>query len=362
MPSFELTLPAVRGKQAGRDFYLVMCPLQVLSRLFREEDDTDRSALLTRHAVNAGRVPEIARYIADHPDSYVIPSITGAIDREVEFEPVSRKGTGPCLGTLKVPLSARLVIHDGLHRRLAIEIALKHNPELADETVPVVLYVDPGLGRSDQIFSDLKRHETRAPRSQSILYDNRDEVAIVAKELTQKVDAFQGMTETTRSKISNRSLKLFTLSGIYHATGALLAPRNKAPLIEKLDLATGFWTEVARNIPDWKLAKDRKISPAELRRTRIHAHAIALAALARVGRTLIESGTTQWRGKLSALKSLDWSRANTRLWEGRAMIAGRLSKSNTSVMLTGNAIKQHLGLVLSADEQEAEDRLRSRGA
>ena len=44
------------------------------------------------------------------------------------------------------------------------------------------------------------------------------------------------------------------------------------------------------------------------------------------------------------------------------MIAGRLSKSNINTVLTGNVIKQQLGLPLNADEQQAEERLSTNDA
>ncbi len=44
------------------------------------------------------------------------------------------------------------------------------------------------------------------------------------------------------------------------------------------------------------------------------------------------------------------------------MIAGRLSKTNVSVLLAGNVIKRHLGLDLDIDEKEIEvKRQRGRG-
>jgi DNA sulfur modification protein DndB len=150
-------------------------------------------------------------------------------------------------------------------------------------------------------------------------------------------------------------LKLFTLSGIYHATGILLAHHQKVPFADKLAVATRFWTEVADQIPDWGRAKRREVSPAELRATCVHSHAIALSALARAGRALLEMDPGKWRRRLSALRKLDWTRSNRGLWEGRAMVAGRLSKSNTNVLLAGNVIKRHLGLSLTREEQEAED-------
>jgi hypothetical protein len=42
------------------------------------------------------------------------------------------------------------------------------------------------------------------------------------------------------------------------------------------------------------------------------------------------------------------------------MIAGRLSKTNVSVLLAGNVIKRHLSLELDLDEQEIEAK-RERG-
>ena len=40
------------------------------------------------------------------------------------------------------------------------------------------------------------------------------------------------------------------------------------------------------------------------------------------------------------------------------MIAGRLSKTNVSVVLAGNVIKMQLGLALDIDEQEIETKQR----
>jgi DNA sulfur modification protein DndB len=359
MADFELQLLGIRGKQAGHDFYLVMCPLRLLPRLFRLDDGEIRPELRAQRVLNKGRIPEIARYVAENPDSYVLSSIVASIDREVLFKPARGRSGNAGLGTLMLPISARLLIHDGLHRRAAVEAALQLRPNLGDETISLVLYVDPGFRRSEQIFSDLKRHESRSPRSQGILYDGRDELALITKEFVKRVDAFDGMTEMVRSKISNRSTKLFTLSGIYHATKILLSQSQGTAFAEKLASATHFWTEVARNIPDWGRAKRREVSPAELRATFVHSHAIALAALARAGRSLFETERSEWRSRLASLRNLDWSRSNKRLWEGRAMIAGRLSKSNVNILLAGNVIKLQLGLNLTSEEQDAENRIRA---
>ena len=316
MAGFELQLPAIRGKQAGHEYYLVMCPLRLLPRLFRYDDDGIQPELQAQRVLNKGRVPEIARYITENPEFLRLVFDRWLYRSTSSFEPAPGQVGSAGLGILRLPISARLLIHDGLHRRAAIESALRLKPELGDETISLVLYVDPGFRRSEQIFSDLKRHESRSPCSQGILCDSRDELALITKELVKRVEVFEGMTEMVRSKISNRSLKLFTFSGIYHATKILLSQKQGTPFAEKLASATQFWTEVANNIPDWGRAKRREVSPAELRATCVHAHAIALSALARAGRSLLEIERS--------VALSDWRRSGNSIGQGPINASGKV--------------------------------------
>jgi DNA sulfur modification protein DndB len=358
MQSFEYTFPAIRGTQAGREHYVMMCPLALVPRLFPADDSSLAPDLRAQRVLNQGRVPQIARYIAGNRKSYVLGALTASVDGEVRFEASRTTKGAPTSGTLRVAMSARFVLHDGIHRSAAIVAALRQCPGLADETIAIVLFADPGLKRAEQIFTDLKRQERRAARSSSILHDPADETARLVRAVVARVPIFASHTEMQRSKISNRSTKLFTLSGIYHGTGLLLRGRDAEPFSARLAMAISFWKAVAEHMIDWQRATAGEVTPADLRKEYVHAHALALAALGRAGNTLLEKYPRSWRQRLRRVKSVDWSRSNTRLWEGRAMIAGRLSKATTCVVLTGNAIKQHLGLPL--DEKEAEVERRSR--
>jgi DNA sulfur modification protein DndB len=352
------TLPAVSGIQAGREYFTAMCPLALVPRLFPMMIDQSRPELHLQRILNPSRVPEIARYLVRHPKSYVLSSLTASVDAEVEFERLPGAKGPTSLGNLRIPMTAQLLLHDGLHRRAAIEAALKSDPELGSETIPLVLFVDKGLRRSEQMFTDLKRNEAHSGRSRSIACDHRDELARLVKAVLTRVPAFTELTEMARSTISNRSTKLFTFSGLYHATVILLSDRKQDPFGRRLTLAADFWLEVAKHIPDWSRASEHMVTTAELRRGYVHAHALALASLARVGKTLLAKYPSDWRRRLHPLATLDWSRSNTRLWEGRAMIGGRISKARTCVVLTGNVIKRHLGLPLDPEEEEVESRLR----
>ncbi len=61
-----------------------------------------------------------------------------------------------------------------------------------------------------------------------------------------------------------------------------------------------------------------------------------------------------WQKRLENLNKIDWSRANAQLWEGRALIGGKVSKVNTNIVLTTNVIKQALSLTLDDEQQRVE--------
>lgn len=360
--SFSYNFSALRGLQAGRQYFLAMCPLKLIPKIFLFDEDEIPAQLRAQRVLNRARVPEIAKYIADNPKDYVFSSIAASVDGNIRFEPVGSNPADANNGRLIVPMTAKFIINDGQHRRAAIEEALKEHPELGDETISVVFFVDDGLKRSQQMFADLNKHAIRPTKSLGVLYDHRDPLSQLARKLTSRVPVFKGLTETEKTTISNRSIKLFTLSGIFQGTRALLSKPHKALLTpQEEDLAVEFWTEVARHIPDWSLAQSRKVSSADLRREYIHAHGLALHALGIVGCTLISSDPKHWKERLKGLSKIDWARANTKLWEGRAMTLGRVSKAHNNVILTASALKRALSIPLSPEERKIEGNLATRG-
>src|SRR5258708_4554572 len=264
---------------------------------------------------------------------------------------------------LAATMIARILINDGQHRRAGIEEALKTRPELGDETISVVLFVDGGLKRSQQMFADLNKHAIRPTKSLGILYDLRDPLSHLSRRLITAVPYFKGLTETEKTTISNRSIKLFTLSGIYQGTRALLNKTKTGKVSDQeTELAISFWTEVGKQIPEWQLARDKKVSAADLRREFIHAHALALHAVRIAGNCLVAAEPRKWKKRLKALSKVDWLRSNTRLWEGRAMVGGRVSKAHNNVLLTAAVLKKAIGLSLSPEEKRVEAHFNKRGS
>lgn len=357
---YNHSFPALKGSQAGSDFYVAMCPMGLIPKIFRFDDEEVPPELRAQRVLNRNRVPEIANYLVENRSGYIVSALTASVDASVEFESFAPEGAAKSMGVLHVPMDATLLINDGQHRRAAIEEALKESPDLKNDNVPVLFFIDKGLRRSQQMFADLNKHAVRPSDSLSTLYDHRDPSSELARYVAMSVEGFKGMTEMEKSSISNRSIKLFTLSGIKHANRALLRKgKNEDISQDERELAAAFWTEVVANIPDWERAKQRKVSSSDLRQNYIHAHGVALAALGHAGADLLSKHPTDWKKKLKALSTLDWSRSNESLWEGRAMVLGRISKARNNVMLTANLIKQHLGLSLTAQEEKLEAQRKS---
>jgi DNA sulfur modification protein DndB len=354
---FGYTFPAIRGIQAQREYYTSMCPLRLIPKIFYfdEEEAALGPELRAQRTLNKTRVPEIASYILNNRQDYAFSAITASIDAEVNFEPLGSEPNSSRVGLLQVPMDARFIINDGQHRRAAIEAALREKPELGDESIAVVFFIDRGLARCQQLFADLNRHAIRPTKSIGVLYDHRDDMAELARLVVNKSRIFGDLVEMEKSSLSARSRKLFTLSAIYTATAALL---DKVELLEQVsatDLAVSFWEEVARYMPEWQAVRDGKVSSGEIRQDFIHSHGIALHALGHVGNYLLLTYPDEWKAKLKSLRRIDWTRNNSALWEGRAMIGGRLSKATQNVVLTTVAIKTALGLPSNPEEEKLEN-------
>lgn len=353
--SFEYIFPAICGVQAKREYYVSMCPLRLIPKIFLFNEEELVPELRAQRILNKTRLPEMSRYILKNSDNYTFSAITASIDGDVKFEPIGAENDSKRIGLLHIPMSAKFIINDGQHRRAAIEIALREKPELADESIAVVFFLDIGLERCQQMFADLNRYAIRPSKSLGVLYDHRDESAKVVKELVLNSPVFRGIVEMDRSTLSARSRKLFTLSAIYSATIALFSGMKDEEASDRTGIAMTYWSEVAKSIPEWQLVRDRKMTSGEVREAFLHSHGVILQALGRVGNALLKEDMSAWPRRLKRLRTLDWTRANAKLWEGRAMIGGGVSKAEHNVVLATNAIKRHLEISLSPDEQRIED-------
>ena len=209
---------AIRGVQAGREFYVAMCPMKIIPKLFIFNEYDLPAEIRAQRTLRASRIPAITNYILNNPKDYLFSSLTASVDGKMRFSPSPSLGEDGKQGRLYISMNSKLLINDGQHRRKAIEEALKTMPELGNDTISVVFFADKGLKRSQQMFADLNKHAVKPTTSLGILYDHRDAYSMFIVKLANNVEIFRDRVELEKTSISNRSTKFFTLSGISEAT------------------------------------------------------------------------------------------------------------------------------------------------
>jgi len=347
--------PAVRGIQAGREYYCTMCPLGMIPELFKFNEKSLPPKIRAQRLLNHSRVPAISKYLTDDPKNYVFSSITASIDGKATFQATDETGPHSKVGILAIPMNATLVINDGQHRRAAIEEALKTIPTLASEHISVVFFIDGGLKRSQQMFADLNKNALKPSKSLGILYNHRDPLANLCEQIIEQVSVFTGRINLEQDSISNRARDLFTLSSLYQATRAFLDVKQKNCKIDSknVTLAIRFWQEIANHMPQWQEVVDGKLSPSEFRQNYVNAHGIALIAIGAAGRALVTDYPDNWETKLTKIDSINWLKSH-KVWEGRALSSGRIDASNRGLILITIYLKRELGITLDTEEQTIE--------
>ena len=355
MADFEYAFASISGVQAGRQYYVSMCPLKLIPKIFLFDEDELSPELRAQRSLNRSRVPEIARYILGNRDDYIFSAITASIDGKTEFDPIGQKDAGERLGLLRVDMNARFIINDGQHRRAAIEMALREDPSIGDETIAVVFFIDQGLSRSQQMFADLNRHAVRPAKSLGLLYDHRNEAAKIGKLTALTCQPLKGLVEFERTSLSERSRKLFTLSSLSAATQELLSGLEFKNIEEAVAQSSIFWTALFERIPEWQLVRASKMTSGEIRKDFVHSHGVLLQAFGKVGSAIYLNSRRAPNFKvLDKLSLIDFQRSNLKDWEGRVMIGGRMSKASNSIVLASSLIKAYLGIDLTPEEKRAE--------
>ncbi len=94
MPNFEYVFPSIRGIQAGREYYISMCPMRLIPRIFLFDEEELRPELRSQRTLNKQRIPDLTRYILENPKEYIFSAITASIDGKAKFEPIGEKDAG----------------------------------------------------------------------------------------------------------------------------------------------------------------------------------------------------------------------------------------------------------------------------
>ena len=346
--NFVYKFPAVRGIQAGKEYYISMVPLNLLSKLFPAEIDTVLPEYRAQRRINEARIPEIRDYILENKNNYVFSALSASIDGDFSF--IEHNGTN--LGILEIDMNAIFLINDGQHRKTAIEAALVEDEELGNETISIVFFKDEGLARSQQMFTDLNKHAVKTSNSLATLYDERDQLAVATKRVIDSVLFFEKFTDKERDILGKNSSNLFTLNMIYKANQRII--RGNSCSEEDTEFLVKYWKIVSENILEWQEVLAKELTKKSLRENYIVTLAITINALGKLGRYFFTNRNCDMLAYLIRLRHIDWSRSN-KIWIGITIREnGKVLNSEEAVSLTCSAIKKYIGLPINNEEKRAE--------
>lgn len=206
----------------------------------------DASTMFQRD-VNKARRKEISAYLTRADSMHFFPALVCVA--------VADKCSVDENGMLVISESGIVAI-DGQHRKSGIDAALATmgiDSDFAKEQIPVIVITSPlTLDERQQIFADINRTPKTVSKALSILFDHRDEFAIVTNEVAKELG---DVVDLTRTSPTSGSSNVCSLSNIYNLVVNFATlekkPRNKQPMRENVDhaLAKAVALEVFKNYP-----------------------------------------------------------------------------------------------------------------
>lgn len=234
-----MSLTALRGRQGERTFYQVLVPNGVLNNFFTVNMDPpsekSQRQLLPKHAT------DIANYILENPEEYVLGALIYAVDQECSFQSSELHDD---IGILTIPFGTNLRSLDGQHRRKGLNEAIAEDESIGDDYTAVLIYVEPDVTKRRQMFSDMNATPKVVAKALNVSFDNRDPFARAAQKLAAEHPLLVGTTETEAGRVRPGTDKWFSLGAVFDALKRLqVGPngrvRNATQYAEDAILARG---------------------------------------------------------------------------------------------------------------------------
>ena len=198
-----MNIPAIRGKIGNTVYYTANFSFQQISELVERKvgneiytSKTLKERLQRSLTDNSGKIKQ---YILDRNDRFFNALVLAVYDGEPQWTEIRfelEEKEFPNVGILYFNGQEKIFPVDGQHRVEGIKEAIKKNPELASETVSVILIghstSDAGMKKSRRIFSTLNRYAKPVKLGDIIALDEDDIVAIATRELLETHPLFTG--------------------------------------------------------------------------------------------------------------------------------------------------------------------------
>ena len=280
-----INLPAIKGKQGGRTFYVTNLPNAVFESFLK---GVESAVEQSQRPMDPRHADQIAEYIRANPNEYVVGALTFAVDREVPFTKMGDQNFGGFdLGTISLGLNTKYHSLDGQHRREAIIQVQREMENVGSDSTAVIFYVEPDLFRKRQMFSDMNSTSKKVSKSLNISFDNRDPFARAAKILITQHPLLIDRVEQLAPRVKADSSDFFSLSSIqdtlkklYVGTGGRVKDSSSITDEEIVARGSDFFDLLLKARPEYSEAQRSQTALIAFRSKTILFSSTTLRALA----------------------------------------------------------------------------------
>ena len=212
----DLSVPAHRFRQGGRDVYACVLTLTALNSKLPDRVD-DRVVKDANRQLTPSHARRIQAYLAERPDWVLSALMLGVPEEALAFRPYIEDAGGPMeVGELLIRTQspATMKMFDGQHRRRAIkdvlgelELDLSRSDTLSDLrgcSLPIMLYVEDHEEALRQMFADASQTKS-IERNALARFDLRDAFNLAALWLEENSNLFVERVEMERASVPRSS-------------------------------------------------------------------------------------------------------------------------------------------------------------
>lgn len=324
MTMLTYNFSAIRGKQWGKDFYSFMCPLNIVTRLFKCEDEMIPETIIKKRVVDEDLINELTDKIVSRKATYFIEPIMASIDAPINFKVLDDQYVE--IGVISFPMVSARFIVNGYEEKMAIERAMKIDPKLRNSVLSVIVYPDPGFVMAEEIIENKIIIKSAVKEVMEV-----DEFEAFTAQLMDKYEFIRKRIDLNNKSLGKYSKKLFLKKQITQGTHVLIGDE---PLEAWYELVDGFWVDYFSRI---ELFKD--YNGFELRTDYVIDYGTVLEGMALAVRELHLAGDYDAEKFFRIINSIDWSRKNHDWKRNILTDSGRVIKNNDVISYVKNKVK-----------------------
>ena len=195
-------IPAIKGQIGNTIYYIANLTFSQIATMVSRVNDELHTANSIKELIQrslSDNYIKIKDYIIKREDHFFDSLVLAVYDGDPQWREIRYEIDGhtyPNIGLLELNGEEKIFPVDGQHRVEGIKKALECKPEIADETIGVVLIghknTAEGRERSRRIFSTLNRYVKPVRLGDIIALDEDDTVAIVTRNMLETYPLFTG--------------------------------------------------------------------------------------------------------------------------------------------------------------------------